>query len=146
MNKNRNAAAAESGVSVESMGEESGLQLAAETTADDRDTTQHSTLPAAAAVTTPRNPERCIVYYPATKRFTRDRGMVEEEQGKLGGVDVPADAENVEAAIAAVIALRLAEDARQHDIEVIRVQQVGNGPAIAAALREAGLWVVEFPG
>lgn len=94
-----------------------------------------------------RDPSRSLVYYPTSQRFTLERGMTIEEESKLGGVLIQEDlVEDVDAAIVSAVALTLAQTAQQHDIQVIRVSQAGNGADVAAALREAGFYVVEFSG
>jgi pyruvate/2-oxoglutarate dehydrogenase complex dihydrolipoamide acyltransferase (E2) component len=107
---------------------------------------QATAAPAADAPTSPRNPDRCVVYHPAGRRFTLDHGSAVEEEGKVTGLDVPEGTEDVVSALVKLEAFRLAELARRYDLDVIRVEKVGNGPAIAATLREAGFFVIEFGG
>ena len=101
---------------------------------------------AAGATHVIRDPERCLVYYPTSRRFTLERGSRVEQESKLGGVTVMEGADDAEASLVDIIALRLAEQAKQHDLQVFRVANSGNGPAVAAALRNAGHYVVEFAG
>jgi hypothetical protein len=100
----------------------------------------------AGVVHTLRNPELSLTFYPAGRRINLERGPIVEEEAKLGSVEAPEGAEDLETAIATIIALRLVEYARQHNRQVFRIANTGNGPAIAAALREAGEYVLEFPG
>lgn len=95
-------------------------------------------------VHTLRNPELSLTFYPAGGRINLERGPYVEQEAKLGNVEAPEGAEDVETAIATIIAVRLAEYADQHNRQVIRIASHGNGPKIAAALREAGFYVVEF--
>jgi hypothetical protein len=91
-----------------------------------------------------RNPELSLTFYPAGGRINLERGPIVEEEAKLGTVQAPEGTEDAGTAIVALIAERLADYARQHNRQVIRVASHGNGPEIAAALREAGFYVVEF--
>jgi hypothetical protein len=91
-----------------------------------------------------RNPDLCLVLYPGERvRYTLERGSVIEEQAQIPA-RVPEGAEDVAATLVDVVALAVAQVARQHDRQVIRVARRGNGPQVAAALREAGFYVVEF--
>jgi hypothetical protein len=91
-----------------------------------------------------RNPELCIVVYPGDSfRVTLENGSMVEEERKLP-IEIPEGADDVESALASIVALRIAQIADQHNRQVIRVARVGVGPAIAAALREAGYYVLEF--
>ena len=109
------------------------------------DHTVHQLRDADGIVHTIRNPELCLTVYPGARfRLTIERGSHVEQESQLP-VDVPDGVDDVEAAIAQIIALRVAEIATQHGRQVIRVANVGPiGPAIADALREAGFYVVEF--
>jgi hypothetical protein len=92
-----------------------------------------------------RNPERCLVFHPSSRRFAVEHGMVIQEESKLGNALVSEGlVDDVDAALVTAIALTLGQTARQHDLQVIRVGKSSNGPAVASALRDAGFYVVEF--
>jgi hypothetical protein len=91
-----------------------------------------------------RNPELCLVVYPGSRpRVTIENGSRIEQESHLP-IDAPEDVDDVETAIAQIVAARVGEIAEQHGRQVIRVAAVGNGPAIANALREGGFCVLEF--
>jgi hypothetical protein len=96
-------------------------------------------------VHTLRDPQLSLTFYPGGRRVNLERGPFVEQEAKLGTVEAPEGVEDVEAAVAKIIALRLVEYAHQHNRQIFRIANSGNGPAVAAALREAGEFVLEFP-
>ncbi len=103
----------------------------------------------AATNRTPRDPDRCIVVrtVPESKRAycSVDHGSRVVEEFRVNG-EVPENAENILSAFAASVALQIAQKAQTLDIEVVRVSNAKAGAETAVALREAGFYVVEFPG
>lgn len=95
----------------------------------------------------PKNPDRCIVVKTVADRerayCTVDHGSRVEEEFRVNG-KTPEGAEDQLKAFAHTIALHVAQEARQRDIEVVRVSNADAGRATAAALREAGFHVIEF--
>lgn len=99
-------------------------------------------------LTAPKNPNRCIVVRTVQ---SRERAYCQEEHGSFLVGDpfrvngrVPEGAADLLAAFASTIALHVAQEARQRDIDVVRVSNADAGVAVAAALRESGFFVIEF--
>lgn len=90
-----------------------------------------------------REPERCLVFKPNGSAFEFHRGPRVEQAGQIPA-DVPEGADDVTKAVASITALRVAEMASQHAIQIIRVEQSGIGPIVTDNLREAGFYVIRY--
>jgi hypothetical protein len=92
-------------------------------------------------------PGWCLVVRPSFERqrafCTVDEGTYVREEFRVNGL-VPEGADNPLTAFAAVIAIHVAQEASDRDLEVVRLPNSEAGRAVATALREAGFHVIEF--